>query len=220
LPAFIDQAASFVPSFIYNYQCSSSLLTTFVNVFVIRYVFSGVLKPIVSRVVIAFVLSNTRTGFLYDKVQSLFLPKLWKFAIFPEDAFQSDPNEDNQNCSDYESSVTETRKILQLEKRLFLMQLFGDVSVLVTYGLCFPPLALIVVISILAGLQDFESVIVYLQGRIAKHQMSSSEPIEPVPLLLMLICVSACLFMHMLVCPYAQIYARRPVTVCMSVLII
>jgi Leucine-rich repeat (LRR) protein len=141
---------SFTPPFIYNYQCTSTLLTEFITIFVYKYAVSMFMMLLGSLTL--FLLMKYR--FASDLLTSVFVPKqvhftvlrleregkLWKplaawekpvvryFGLFLKE------DEESYKCFDVD---------------MIIIGLISDFSVLVTFGFVFPPLAVIVAVSII-----------------------------------------------------------------------
>jgi hypothetical protein len=148
--SYVESSISFTPPFIYNYQCTSTLLTEFITIFVYKYAVSMLMMMLGSLTL--FLLMKYR--FASDLLTSVFVPKqvhfsvlkleregkLWKplaawekpivkyFGLFLKE------DEESYKCFDID---------------VIIIGLISDFGVLVTFGFVFPPLAVIVAVSII-----------------------------------------------------------------------
>lgn len=126
---------SYSPPFQYSYQCSSSLLATFIPVFVYRFILSGFIVPIILY-------------FLYRYEKKLwmvmdFFPKNWRIimALFRED-------------------ITEEELTLEMNKfyRRISLNLITDISILLSFGTLFAPLLWIIVLSLVKDVTVYRMI--------------------------------------------------------------
>jgi hypothetical protein len=211
----LTRSMTYIPPFIYNYQCSSSLIQSFTAVYVYRYILSGIIWPLFlvsSHALHGYlqirkqVTSGGFCGKLIDLIYWLLdtmLPLAWKVHIIGNtsrdgeadiadegrgtiggrvsELRSSRPKEadetnnpivaTNLSSSDAHSASTlsraATNKPLQsllltqsqfptLRRRLvqlfsretFILRLSGEFAVLLTFGIVFPPLAIVICIAI------------------------------------------------------------------------
>jgi hypothetical protein len=135
------------PPFVYSYQCSSSVLSTFSYVFVYRYVFSGLIAPLWIVVVkyLQLRLIKLRWKLLLKPMLST-IPVLWR------PIWTDGQQEQVVIADDWTVLVDE----LCRSRQSLLVPLMTDVSILIAFGVPIPPLAMLIMISM------FVSVISYV----------------------------------------------------------
>lgn len=130
-------STSYSPPYLYSFQCSSSLLSDFIAVFIYRYIMSGILAPIFH------VLYNTyvEESGLEDRTIN-----------------SDDKNSRNEEHSLQSRSVFWTmcrnrlKAILtysQHDEEQFVINHISDLAIMLTFGIVFPPLSLVICSSII-----------------------------------------------------------------------
>jgi Leucine-rich repeat (LRR) protein len=159
---------SFQPSFTYSYSCTSTLLTNFVSVFIIRYIITGVVRPPSLYMLLWFrnqacVKSLGNWCLLnccvsrccldwFDWAFMVNIPVLWKVD-------DKSLSEEFKNFNSEEDSAANEMRRFSLEgftKKGYLVQFVGDLSVAFTFGVMFPPLFLIILFSMFVDMMDLQ----------------------------------------------------------------
>jgi Leucine-rich repeat (LRR) protein len=178
-PRLVTNSISYTPPYIYSYSCNSSLLTGFVHVFIYRYIFSGIIRPLACLLILWVhkhyqgTLRNSKCYFYVDWMMMLLVPKTWK--IEPAEAvtsqskgIQKSPGNDHEqgmpqivtnNAEEEERSEIDDLRRLALNsfiKKRFLVNLIGDLSIAFTFGVIFPPLFLIIFFAVLIELLSLQ----------------------------------------------------------------
>jgi Leucine-rich repeat (LRR) protein len=162
------ETVSFNPPFSYSYQCSSILITVFGNVFIVRYLLSGIVQP-----VLVMMLKQMQLYYLqkygvgsrsFGNVTRL-LPVLWR-PISPT-SIQTTQQSVEQVLDLFQ--LTNDAIFFNLNKRLtirktFTVRMISDLTVLLTFGLLFPPLAVVLTFSMIVEITMLE----YGIGRISQ----------------------------------------------------
>lgn len=189
---------SYQPGFVYNFQCSSSLLHTFVAVFILRFLASGVLVPILwlllhwcrislwrQSVSEPLLTSNlgTSSSFISTaataslssrryKLLTALLPPLLKPLAIPKSSGQDNHREDLALISALQVNLHWTRNMLTKPASVLAAPLFirlvTDVAVLLSFGVLFPPLAVIIAVSVLVDV--FMTQMMWLRVRQIRQQ--------------------------------------------------
>lgn len=141
----IQNTESFQPPFTYSYQCSSSLLTAFAYVFVYRYLISGLLLPttfmVLKHLQLHFIVKglNTEHNYWYGMI-SFALPTLLRLTF---------PSSEDEHATFHEMDIDHVMMATRHFNRTrmsagFLVKLASDLAVLLTFGVLFPPLAIVI----------------------------------------------------------------------------
>jgi hypothetical protein len=205
----ITHSSSFQPAFSYSYQCSSALLENFVDVYLLRYLITGVLVPVVSffchqgqTVIAKAMVTDCRSLQANETNVHVQNVKFWKKSMFrilsalmpfsgrlvdprkllKVNATAADSTDDlivhnvnpilqgnQENASNTEEPIplkedeSETiiiawsQQVLPKDPnqifmaRKFTTILVGDVAILLTFGSIFPPLAVVVGLSLVGN---------------------------------------------------------------------
>jgi Leucine-rich repeat (LRR) protein len=133
----------FIPPFFYNHQCTSSLLNDFVAVFIYEYALGiGVLLFKITILPVVFPLIVAEKW--QRKVIQLF-SNLFSFYAENKETEGTNGNIDEENRF--------------IEGEMWLIQLVGDYSVLLTFGLAFPLLGVMICLSILFQKYCYEAIL-------------------------------------------------------------
>lgn len=190
IPSFIQTI--FVPPFIYTYQCSSQFIRSYVPVFVIMYIFMGLLAPL-GYVYLAFVSVRVHPPQRTDLIDPMDMEPLidrlfhayWSkdylnkraAPIFGSKSVANDGRGENgmvgksrssfwsrlygrffdrttfeRNCFDALS-----KRAAQVDK--YICRVVVDISILLTFGVAYPALGVIVCVSILLSCLEFKLLI-------------------------------------------------------------
>jgi Leucine-rich repeat (LRR) protein len=145
--AFSD--VSYSPPFIYNYQCTSTLLDDFITIFVYKYTI-GVFLIMAGSLSLLLLLKYRFTS---ELLTVLFLPKQIHFTVIKL-------KRNNMLWAPFAKQEEWLMKYLgflikddELSNKCFdgdilIIGLIGDFAILFTFGVAFPPLAVIVCLSI------------------------------------------------------------------------
>jgi Leucine-rich repeat (LRR) protein len=137
---------SYTPPFVYSYQCSSSVLSTFSYVFVYRYVFAGLIS-------ILWILFGKRLQIECLKRQwwqslkrvNILIPILWR-PIWTEH---------RQSTGVYDNNTSVFGNDLSRSYRSFLVPLLTDIVILISFGIPIPPLGILIVISMMINITTY-----------------------------------------------------------------
>lgn len=172
---------SYQPGFVYNFQCSSSLLHTFVAVFILRFLASGVVVPIIwlllhwyrsnlwrqsvsepmltsnlatsSPISISSSAATASLSYRQYKLVTALLPPLLKPLAIPKSTGQDNHREDLALISALQVNLHWTRDMLTKPASVLAAPLFirlvTDVAMLLSFGVLFPPLAVVIAFSVL-----------------------------------------------------------------------
>jgi hypothetical protein len=137
-----------VPPFHYSYQCSFSLISSYSYVFIFRYIISGVLEPLIKGWLINYYMSNPshRMGNFILKA----LPTLWQHVLLLTDISQA--REEFINRLNYFEKQIKKGVI----RRRIVVLLVTDLTMLICFGALFPPLAVIIALSVLKDVMSIK----------------------------------------------------------------
>ncbi len=121
--------------FHYSYQCSFSLLSNYTYVFIFRFVLSIFIEPLL---IMLLKLLQTQSSLNHSVIIRL-LPPLWKLHI--EDGQGHDMANNIQNLN---HTLTGLKRL----RRKFLASFVIYFSMVICFGALFPPLALVIAVSI------------------------------------------------------------------------
>ncbi len=131
----------YTPPFVYSYQCTSALLNVFATVFVYKYILSWALRVL-------------RTAIFPDGME--INQSVWLQQLVPSSEQKQLTSSDIEKVSDnLNSSISSTNtpqtsiRDKVFNREAFIVTLIGDFAVLLTFGITFPPLALVVCCGIL-----------------------------------------------------------------------
>jgi hypothetical protein len=188
---------SFTPPFIYSYQCSSSLVTVFASVFIIRYMLSGIVQPVLTllmKIGQLYCLKRVGVGSRWFRFWTQRLPVLYRpISLAATVWLASDATlgtaspmtlavdtvtKENAPAIDLTLfELTNDEILLSVKKPLtlrmiFAVRLISDMAVLLTFGVMFPPLALMVTFSMMNDMFQLE----YGMGRVAQMAVLDPRP--------------------------------------------
>lgn len=125
--------------FHYSYQCSFALLSNYTYVFIFRFVLSIFIEPLIIMLLkLLQKQSSTLSSLLHPIIIGL-LPPLWKLHI--EDGQGHDMANNIQNLN---HTLTGLKRL----RRKFLASFVIYFSMVICFGALFPPLALVIAVSI------------------------------------------------------------------------
>jgi hypothetical protein len=160
---------TFYPPFIYSYQCSSTLVSVFGGVFVVRYLLSGIVAPLVHvglKAAQLFCLHRYGIGAWSFRTVTSCLPILYRPVAFLASSMDTTAF---QLIND--DILLGIPRPLILRK-VYAVRIISDLAVLLTFGVLFPPLALVVGFSMIVDMVTLE----YGLGRIAELAVSDPRP--------------------------------------------
>jgi hypothetical protein len=142
---------TYTPPFIYNYQCSSAILTEFITIFVYKYTVS-MLFMIVGSIALILLM---KYRFASHVLTTLFIPKQIHFSILKMERerklWRPFERVERHIVHYFGYLFAEDEHSLKcFDADIITIGFIGDLAVLCTFGLVFPPLALIVAVSIIS----------------------------------------------------------------------
>jgi Leucine-rich repeat (LRR) protein len=142
---------TYAPPFIYNYQCSSAILTEFITIFVYKYTVS-MLFMIVGSVALILLM---KYRFASEVLTAIFIPKQIHFSILKMERerklWRPFERVEKYIVHYFGFLFAEDQHSLKcFDADIITIGFIGDLAVLCTFGLVFPPLALIVAVSIIS----------------------------------------------------------------------
>lgn len=148
------------PPFLYHYQCASTLLTSYIPVFMYVYMFQLTLPFVLF--VLSFFEYNSFHKWLRMKLPGMWWPHFWLKAC------------ENKMSFDDEDSVKRDMKGIATPRRMLniktvLSQVMHHSCVLLTFGLCSPHLCLAVICSICVT----SDMLSYMIGRFVHYRLNS-----------------------------------------------
>jgi hypothetical protein len=137
---------SIIPPFHYSYQCSFSLISSYVYVFIFRYIISGLIEPLIRIAV--YRLFKFRSLKLLPvitlrRLVAIILSPLWQGLLFLELSIK-EPLQFKQNLVSLEKYIEKG-----IFRRCWAVLLVTDLSMLICFGVLFPPLAVVIAVSVI-----------------------------------------------------------------------
>ena len=123
------------PPFFYSYQCSSSIMTDFVEIFILRFFVSGFFIPFF-RIICKAIQEYIRDSY---GIHHPLLKYLNNFIPFPLRIYKNPPEDWSVLPVPAQAFMAEN----------FVIDTITDISIVLTFGVIFPPLAIIGCISII-----------------------------------------------------------------------
>lgn len=113
---------SYVPPFSYSYQCSSTLVTSYVSVFVFMFIFDTFFAPVLSEC----------------------MKKFLKWRKESRKAKQRQQDVESGVAGPVPENIHNEYRQLDFLKNRFIIKSVSNMAILVTFGMMFPPLAFII----------------------------------------------------------------------------
>ena len=135
-----DTELSVTPAFHYSHQCSFALVSSYSYVFIMRYILSGLIEPLLIWMIRRQKrMTSGEKLTIFDTI----LPPLWKLRV---------DDESDRNALEAPTLEWIERYLFHLPKgrlrQRFVANMVTDISMLVCFGTLFPPLALVIALSI------------------------------------------------------------------------
>lgn len=153
-----SRSVAYQPPFVYSYQCSSTLLNDFVNVFIFRYAITGVLKPFLW--ILLLLRRATDKKFVpIDKANDISSEKTVILSPLHADSKEGNkgnvldghPSSREQTIVDEVPSGILGNQIAISEvynRSVYNIILVGDLSIFCTFGIAFPLLGMIIATAV------------------------------------------------------------------------
>jgi hypothetical protein len=150
---------SYTPPFHYSYQCSSSLMSAFANVFAYRYIITGVIMPLLV-LLIKYIQRKYHSKYReYDETDR---ETYWHFGIlynfvptlFKLDIDSRNPEQTLISLQHFQKSIVDSSFATQL-----CIEIITALAVMLSFGVLFPPLIIIICISLAVNVYTFRLLI-------------------------------------------------------------
>jgi Leucine-rich repeat (LRR) protein len=147
IPVLIEQGygttedVSITPLFHYSYQCSFSLISSYSYVFISRYILSALVEPLIKGWLV-FHLTTSPSHCIKDILLKA-LPTFWKNIVFLSNSMQ-DIEKFSERLIEFEKQIMNGAV-----RRRTVVLLVTDLTMLICFGALFPPLAVIIGLSVL-----------------------------------------------------------------------
>jgi hypothetical protein len=134
---------SIIPPFHYSCQCSFSLISSYSYVFIFRYVITGFIEPLIRLLLIHFAfVCNFQVAIYVFRL----IPPLWQtVAVLQMSKSNSKHHEDSLGQLTFFESLLKNGIFRKRLVTIFTV----DIAMLICFGALFPPLAVIIALSIL-----------------------------------------------------------------------
>jgi hypothetical protein len=151
----VTRETSYTPPFMYNYQCASTIITSYANIYVYMFLITTFVDPLIEvcwKVMYDRVIkSRGKEDFIYRLFSSL-LPKLLKPVHLLLD-IQNDHNDDVNEIRTLSDAFRELfsprgNKHTLFESDYFAVQVLQTMSILLTFGVIMPPLAVFACVAL------------------------------------------------------------------------
>jgi hypothetical protein len=137
-----------IPPFHYSYQCSFSLISSYSYVFIFRYIISGVLEPLIKGMLI-----NYYTATPSHRIRDFIFkapPTLWQNVLLLTNVIH-DREAFTNRLNYFEKQIKKG-----VIRRLIVVLLVTDLTMLICFGSLFPPLAVIIALSVLKDVMSIK----------------------------------------------------------------
>jgi hypothetical protein len=138
----VDVEESVIPSFHYSFQCSFSLISSYAYVFILRYVLSGLIEPLLRLCIYHYASQQQKVLSKWWSLCLCFMPPFWRTLVHFNVTI-NDPEDFRQHMQQLQVYVESG----MFQQRL-LAFLVTDISMLICFGVLFPPLAIIIALSV------------------------------------------------------------------------
>lgn len=137
------------PPFTYNYQCGNELLTTYIPVYLYSYIFLIVGPPIIYVVMIFSSKYYNIPEWIMERLPGLAFPEFWSTTPSPLNPIDQKALSltTTEMASTYRMRLEPSPEQL-LKADWVMAPLMMHATVLMTFGLCSPPLAITIIIAI------------------------------------------------------------------------
>jgi Leucine-rich repeat (LRR) protein len=139
--ASTKETISYDPPFMYSYACSSSLIVNFTPVFILRYLWSGLVYPLIQLAAYAILRVESAPAVVKRLAEYVEIER-WRIVRHLDEA------------SKHPQLLESISPVAPYDRRKLVAVLLSDVLLLVTFGLFFPPLAVIICVSICVLIAD------------------------------------------------------------------
>ena len=151
----ISFSVKYQPSYNYSYQCSSTLLTSYISVYATMYILDTFVYPIFRNLYVRYGVVR------FAQARASLKHKMRSFAV-RQRAYRSQKQQQNDPASSTiehtaNSSDEEVRMLmlkLNFRRVRFSVRLVTNMAIFLTFGVLFPPLGVIIAVAICA--QTFE----------------------------------------------------------------
>jgi hypothetical protein len=167
---------SIIPPFHYSYQCSFSLISSYVYVFIFRYIISGLIEPLIRIAVYNFLISRSVKFSMKSlrRVVAILLSPLLQALLYLE-IFIEETELFQQQLSLLQQYIEKG-----IFRRRWAVLLVTDLSMLICFGVLFPPLAVVIAVSVIKdvltvrlALIKYCKIIEIVQDEDLKNQMKT-----------------------------------------------
>eukprot|EP01037_Dinobryon_pediforme_P020188 gene20188-20745_t len=149
------QTATYAPSFVYSYDCSSTLITNFAPVFALRYTWSGVIVPVVQFLANHFMATVAEKEIVaswpwWRQELHIFVasiqPRRWRLLQLSRHAVATV----GATTATPPSATTPLEQLMKepittlLNHQMIVSVFIQDLMSMLTFGLLFPPLAVLI----------------------------------------------------------------------------
>jgi hypothetical protein len=140
----IPQSVSVNPPFHYSYQCSFSLISSYAYVFILRYVLTGLIEPMLR--ILVYHLSHIQSMSFLRSV----LPSFWRLIVELETSI------DDKDRFLHYWNWWEVNVQSGMFRRRLVINFTTDMSILMGFGALFPPSAVVIAFSILKDVMSIK----------------------------------------------------------------
>jgi len=153
----VSVTTDFNPPFIYSYQCTSAILTRYVPMFLLMYSFTGIVLPVVHSLARIYLGQLTPEGKTFDGST---MDRTITDRDGPTSVYLQVKKVEKYTMGIVSGMHWPVQHIMSDDQRVALVQykiksitcnVMGSFAVLLTFGLCFPPLALVIMLSVFSS---------------------------------------------------------------------
>jgi hypothetical protein len=158
------ESTSYSPPFIYSYQCSSKVVINYIPIYLLTFMFTGILFPLknlILKVVYDCMLVSLEDSKGNEKKLSTSSVVFSLVKMFLPTNLHKLPDMEGTDANNLQSSVV-NRKVTLFNKIKFTTTLSSSLVIMIVFGILFPPLAVVGAISMIL-LSFYEETVV---GRI------------------------------------------------------
>ncbi len=150
----VTYSTSYTPPFTYSYQCSSTFVQNYAAMYVFMFLIIAFVDPLM-QLILKYVYDYTHTMtskngvYLHRMIGKLLLPMLKPLP--PQQLQQTtQENANNSNTTKQINAINRSNNTIKMffSKSRFVLHIVTQIAILLTFGVIFPPLAVIILVAI------------------------------------------------------------------------
>jgi Leucine-rich repeat (LRR) protein len=155
----LQEQSSYDPPFIYGYECASTLIINYTSVFIIMYTYEGFVSPLIkiifkiasNRIFYEFVSTKENKNKSRSTLREILKETSWTYrllaAVLPD------------NLKDFTPTPPTNKPVILFDKNRLAVKINSSLVVMVSFGALFPPLAVIICVTIIT-ITIYEEIVI------------------------------------------------------------